>query len=77
MDEMEKDIPKNIVIVLIVITLIISVAGTWIVSERLDAGNAEAKAIGGSEGGNIGFEIIEEESKVGSSAGNIGLVLSK
>ncbi len=74
---MEKDIPKNIVMVLIVITLIISVAGTWIVSERLDASNAEAKDIGGSENGNIGFEITEEESKVGSSTANIGLVKIK
>lgn len=74
---MEGDISKNVVIVLIVIALIVSVAGTWIVSNRLDADKIEIKKIGGTQEGNVGFTLIEEPSKTGESTGNVGFTKIK
>ncbi len=74
---MERDISKNVVIVLIVIALIVSVAGTWIVSNRLDADKIEIKKISGTPEGNVGFTLIEEPSKTGESTGNVGFTKIK
>lgn len=69
---MERDISKNMVMVLIVISLIVSIIGTWMLSERLDIDNTETEEIRGNKQGNVGFEILEKESKTGISGGNVG-----
>ncbi len=74
---MEGDISKKVLIVLIVMALIVSVAGTWIVSERLDVDGIETKKISGTQEGNAGFTLIGEPSKTGESTGNVGFTKIK
>ena len=74
MGEMNTDIPKSIVMALIVVTLIVSILGSWMVSERLGADSAETEDIGGSNSGNVGFKIMSEEKpNMGESTANVGL----
>ena len=72
---MVEDVSKNIVIVLIIVALIVSIAGTWMVVEKLDIGKIEAKKISRPPEGNVGFTLIEEWPNTGISTGNVGLTV--
>ncbi|MBW2984269.1 hypothetical protein KY361_04090 [Candidatus Woesearchaeota archaeon] len=62
---------------LIVISLMISIAGTWIVSDRLDIDRVETKEVRGTQEGKVGFTLVETPSKTGESTGNIGFTKIK
>ncbi|MBW2980531.1 hypothetical protein KY360_03880 [Candidatus Woesearchaeota archaeon] len=72
---MVEDVSKNLVIVLIVVALIVSVVGTWIVSEKIQTYEFEVEKIGGTSQGNVGFTLIDRASNQGASMGNVGLTI--
>ncbi|MFC1705060.1 hypothetical protein ACFLZ6_01885 [Nanoarchaeota archaeon] len=76
MKKMERDIPNGIVIVLIVLVLVASIVGTWIVIDKTSPENIESGEFKGSSG-NIGFRIIEDGPQGVASSGNVGFTKTK
>lgn len=72
---MERDIPNSMVVILIVVVFVASIAGTWIISDKLEEKMLEADEIGGTNQGNIGLLLIRSDS--GTPAGNVGLTKIK
>ena len=72
---MVEDVSKNLVIVLIVVALIVSIAGTWIVSEKIQTYEFEVQKIGGASQGNVGFTLIDRPSNEGTSTANVALTI--
>ena len=72
---MEGDMSKSVVILLIVLTLIVSIAGTWIVSEKLDIETREDSNLGNDKG-NIAFRLVDDSPNTGTSS-NVGLIVTE
>ena len=66
---MAKDIPKATIAVLLVLTILVSIIGTWTVLEAISIKEATPaeKTVGSSEG-NIKFAIEEEREPVETGA---------
>lgn len=74
---MAKDIPKATIAVLLVLTILVSIIGTWTVLESISIKEATPteKTIGAGDG-NIKFSIEEKQEPVETSA-TIGFEIIK
>jgi hypothetical protein len=66
---MAKDIPKATIAVLLILTILVSIIGTWTVLESISVKEATPieKIVGASEG-NIKFTLAEPQEPVEDSA---------
>jgi len=68
---MEKDIPKATIAVLLVLTILVSIIGTWTVLESIsvkEATSLPAEKTAGAAEGNVRFTIEEKPEPVETSA---------
>ena len=63
MEEMEKDVPRRTVMVLLVITIIVTALGAWTVLDRMSYSQAEPKSAG-----QVSLTIIQPDAS--DAAGN-------
>jgi hypothetical protein len=70
------DLSKNIVVVLIIAALVVSIAGTWVVSEKLSVEKERADDIGKELEGNMGFALSQQEPS-GDNSANVGFTKIK
>jgi type II secretory pathway pseudopilin PulG len=70
------DISKNIVVVLIVAALVISVAGTWVVSEKLGVEKERAEELAKDLKNDVDL-VSSQQGSTGNNAGNIAFTIMK
>lgn len=75
---MAKDISKKVVLVMLVIAIVMSVSGTWLVLENVDAARTRGFVIQDSEAGNLRLTIANTnlpDPEPSFSSGNVGIVI--
>lgn len=76
-----KEVSSTVVAVFLVIAVIISVAGTYLVMDRLNGEFSsvtdEEKVIGASAQGNINLQIVGQEGQTSANTGQVSLTIVK
>ena len=70
------DVSKNIVVILIVAALVISIAGTWVVSEKLSVEKERAEELAKDLKGDMEL-LSSQQGSTGNNAGNIAFTKIK
>ena len=70
---MTKDLSRMTVVILVFLTLLISLAGTWLVRDRADLSQINVQKISGGSVGNVELTLVTPPVRQGASQGDITL----
>ncbi|MBT7391710.1 hypothetical protein HN827_02695 [archaeon] len=76
MGRKESDLPKSIVVILIVLAVFISVFGTWTIIKEMNSKNLSGTNIESSkENGKVSISILDYKEKTSQATGKVSLEL--